>query len=588
MARTGTGEGIDRMLRIVGRIAGLGLVSGWLTLVCITGCGTDVEDPVVISVAGRTTLLSNLASTYDRINGGPTQWDHAAYDKRKDFTQLVANKEVLVAHARAVYMDDLSGREKLIFDRWLEKKAMEEFWPKVRASIEVPAAHIASVAEEMRNERKLRQAVCRYEEDARAIFARVQGGEQLETVAQEFAERNSENTTWVDIGWVNGPNLAGPIAKALFELDPNGGVAPPFETERYGWHVIECNGEQRIGLADVQAAADDLGTRLYQRDVVAGIVDSLTTYYSFEILEDGLGPVLRCFSAMYDSMNGERRSGVNPDFQALPPPYHRFAPEDLTLPLVRWSQGIMTVGDFVETLWKVDLDYWPTTGSEEKIATQVKRRMTRWALMEEAQKAKIMEDPEFAEKIRVRRDELFLDKFYSENIKAYGMNVTEGNVRSFWDKHQNEFRSRDLVGYGFIRFPEDSRDLAWRSYEQLQAGQQWPMVASDARMTNGRVLFEPQLDPTDGAPYPDLTAVALKYEPRADGAPVYTEPQLIGDTYVILRIYVRMRPNTLDFESARQYVLRDLQRRALEDSLMSALDVIAEEHGLKVDWDAIR
>ena len=113
-------------------------------------------------------------------------------------------------------------------------------------------------------------------------------------------------------------------------------------------------------------------------------------------------------------------------------------------------------------------------------------------------------------------------------------------------------------------------------------------AATQARKTNGYVMFESGLDPTWGPPHEDVTQVALSFEPQPDGTPTITEPQPIGDgELVILRVYFRRAPETLDFETARDFVARDLQRQLIETEVVGMLDRIKEKHSLEVNYDLI-
>ncbi|MBD3237478.1 MAG: hypothetical protein GF330_12300 [Candidatus Eisenbacteria bacterium] len=556
-----------------------------LGLVLGGGCGREQGDPWVLRLADREVPLSEIVFEFNRLHG-VNQWEVAPEDVRTEFVETYARKEVLVEKARQMY-PELPQREQMIFDRWLEKQAVAHFWRSFRQGIEVPESYIDSLAEVVAEERYLRHIICQYPDDAREIYAKIEGGADFEAVADEYRERNPNAIAYADVGFVNRPSLDPVIGEALFGLSDAGAVAEPCETQRYGWHVIRCDTIRTIDPETARLRAEQIGPENYRVKVVRERVEQMQKDYNFSVVRENLGPIQRRFRAMYDSLNADKREGKNVDYQALAPPIHRFPTEERVLPLVRWTGGEMTVGDFVNTLWKVDLDYWPTIGDANKMATQVIRRMHRWAFMEEAKKAGTLEDPEIARQMERKQDELYLDRFHEDKLRVYADQITEADVRAYWEANEEKYVSGDLVGYGFIRFPPDARDLAMRTYETVLAGTEFGMAATQARRSDERVVFEADVEPTNGPPYPELTAAAMAFEPDESG-PHVSEPVEVQGDWVIFRVYFRSHPRQLTFESAKEYVTRDVQRLAMEDSLLSMLDEYEEEFGLELNLGAIR
>jgi hypothetical protein len=557
-----------------------------LVLLVVAGCGREGGDPQIITLSGRGILLSDLVFEFDRLHGA-NQWEVAPEDFKRAFVETYARKELLVERAR-----DLCGetqqREQMILDRWIEKQAVARFWRSDRSAIEVPTRVIDSLAAVMRPERYLRHIICTYEDDAREIYAQARAGGDFREIADEHSERNPNAINYAEVGWVNRPSLDPVIGGVLFGLEKAGDIAEPCETERYGWHVVRLDSLRQIDTELARSRAEEIAPDDYRRSVIVARVAAMSEKYAFELVTENIGPIMRHFRAMYDSLSAAKQADVMLDYQALPPPLHRLGAEEGVLPLVRWSGGTFTVRDFVETLWKVDLDYWPTVGDVPKIGTQIMRRMTRWSFMKEARAAGTLEDPEFRRALERKRDELLLDRFHREYLETYGTSVTDDDVRDFWEANEEHYLSQDLVGYGFIRFGPDMKELAQRTSGELQGGVEWGMAATQARKTDGSVVFESMLDPTNGPPYPELTTLAMDYGPNESG-PVYTEPlQAAGGDWVILRVYFRSHPDALSFEQAADFVKRDLQRLAMEDSLLAMLDDLKESCGLEINWKAIR
>lgn len=561
-----------------------------LGVLAAAGCGRKESDPTVVSLDGRAVKLSELEAAYDRIHG-QNHWRNDSFEDRKQFAELVAKKEMLVRHARETVGGKLPPRQQMIRDRWLEKQIHGIFWPKVRAGIEIPAAHIDSLAREMTHERHLRHVLCRTEAMAQEILAKVRAGGDFLEIGREYAYQNlqSGDALYIDVGWVSRPQLVPQIAAVLFdELTTEGQVGGPVGIAGYGWHVVQLGGLNVRDAAEARPDAEKLADVLYRSRMMQRLIGGLQQQYAFQILPDGLAPLVTHFNAMHDSLNVLRSQGTLADFQTLAPPLWRFSAAERAIPLVRWSGGTFTVEDYVRTLWHVDLDYWPSTGDAERLKAQVDRRLVRWMLIAEAEKRGAMKDPEIVQTLTNKEDELFLDAYYDRTLAIYRENVSDADVQRHWQAHEQEYQTPDLVGYGYIRFPGDLRDLAQQTHAQVRAGTPWQEAAEAAHKLDERVDFEIALEPTSSGSYPQITTAALSFAPQADGSPTITEPLAVGSEWVILRVLSRQRPQVLPFADAAPRVRRDLQMRVLEDSLTATLGGLERRYHLRIDEKPLR
>jgi hypothetical protein len=562
-------------------LGALGLIVGLLS------CGRRAQDPVVIALDGRTVPVSELAFEYDRIVG-IDQWAKASPEARRKFVETYANKELMVRHAEKLYGPELTGRERIIFDRWYEKLIVPRYWKDWRERIPLRPEVADSLRAVLKEERFLRQFVSMDEDLARQVYERVRAGDDLESIGKEVARQNSDRSAWADVGWALRTRLADPVAAVLFDrLTRVGEVGEPARTERYGWHVIQLHGIRPADPAELEAEVDRNVRRICRGTAVSRHAEEITRKNAFRVVDASLAPLMRHFAEMYDSLNHRMRE-VAVDFQGLNPPVERFTAAELALPLVTWSGGTMTTGDFLESLRKIDLDFWPTTGDTAKIRMQIERRLDRLGQIWEAEAAKTADAPDIRADMRRKRQELYLDRFHRDHLEVYGRKITDEDVTRYWEKSGDAYRSRDLVAYGFLRFPPEAKDLATKTYNSLLGGTEWGMAATYARRADPNVLFEPRLDATDGPPYPEVTALAQKYDVKPDGSPTITEPLELGSDWVILRITFRARPETLTFENAKPYVRSDLQRLAMEDTLRLALEDLKKTLGLKINWNSIK
>jgi len=568
------------------RRSGFALAGALGLLVLLGGCAQESADPVVISHEGRQVPRSEIVFEYDRIHG-PGTWENAGADARRSFVDIYAQKELLVRNAEKEYGPELTGREGLIFDRWWEKQVNALYWKKWREAIPLRESVIDSLRTVLKEERYLRQAVCQDEKLAREIYQKASAGGDFEKLVRQYVERHPDQVSWADVKWVLRTRLADPIAVALFDkLQQTGQVAEPVHTQRYGWHVIQLHGIRPAEEAARDTEADLVARRIIRGAAIVRHSDELRKKYGGRVFAEGLEPIMRHFAAMYDSLQ-HNSPGATIDFQALEPPLHRFTAAERALPLSKWRDGTMNVGEFVATLRKIDLDFWPTVGDTAKIRFQIERRIDRLGQMAEAEVARTADDPGFQADVRRKRQELYLDRFHRDHLAIYGQRVTDADVAAYWQTHGTEYRSRDLVGYSFLRFPPEDKDLANRIHQELLKGTEWELAATQARRTDPNVISEGPLDPTDGPPFPDVTELALKYDVQPGGQPTFTEPIALDRDWVILRVTFRSHPESLTFEKARDFVRRDLQRLAMEDTLKTALEGLKKSLHLKINWKAI-
>ncbi len=575
------------MLRTALLLAG-SLVGGALGLALLpAGDAAAGQDPVVISLEGRSVPLSEIVALHERVQG-PGRWAGESFARRKEFAELVGKKELIVRHAREYLNHELPERESMTRIRWFEKWVMHHYLPELQLRVEVPPDVTDSIRLELTSERHLQHVISANRSLIEDVLRRVRAGEEMEAIVGAHNPEGGDALIYSDVSWVTRPQIDPEIGAVLFdELETVGQVGGPVQST-YGWHAVRLAGIRQVPPDEVSPQALAMTEGSYRSGVVQKRIDGWVEQYALKILDENLGPVVRIFNAVHDSLNTMRAQGDTPDYRALKPPLHRLAPQERSLPLVMWSGGLMTIGDYIDLLWTLDLDFWPTTGDADRIRSHVDRGINRWMVGREARKDGFFDDPDLLAGLSRKEDELFAEAFYRDNLAVYRDSVTGEDVRAWWASNKDHYLSQDLVGYGFIRFPGDQRDLAFGAHEQLSAGAQWRSIAGDARKADKRVDFEARLDPTADGMYPQITTAAMQFAPEPDGTPTLSEPIEIGGEWVILMVYYRAHPNTLSFEEAAPFVKRDLQRRILDERLDATLEDLKQRYNLRINEAALR
>jgi len=138
----------------------------------------------------------------------------------------------------------LAALEKqVIMQAFIEKKATSLVTDK-----ELKAAYDAKVAD-MKNEEEVRarHILVGTEEEAKAIVAQLQKGEDFEKIAKDKSTDKGSGTNGGDLGWFSKEKMVPEFADAAFKLK-KGEVSAPVKTA-FGWHVIRLE-DRRAMQAD--------------------------------------------------------------------------------------------------------------------------------------------------------------------------------------------------------------------------------------------------------------------------------------------------------------------------------------------------
>ncbi len=566
---------------------------GWLILVVglsglvVAGCGSKRERGV-IECTRRSVPLSEIVSEYNRLNGVDA-WTKADAEHRRQFVDTYSKKELILCDAAAAYGEELTGREKERYDRQRERRMVQRYLETAKGAVTFTSAEVDSITGLMKEQRHISDISCVEEADAREAYRRVLAGEDFDTVGRALAQQKPHLVTFNDRGWTTRPTLPKAIGDEIFKLASPGEVTPPFKTKSFGWLIVKYEAVRPFVQNWDQVARESFVRELRQREHMNKMAEDVDAKYALQIVKENLPPVVRVFSARFDSLSAANPSMMFNDASGVATlPLNKFTAQELALPLVRMTGGVWTIEDFVRSLANADPPYWPTSGTVEQISQQVMNRMLNWAWTKEALKSKIAEDPVFQAEMRREHDRQLLDKYYADRLKKYGAGVTEETMAAHWKEHATDYNKPEHVAYGFIRFPIDARDLAAQASAMLAQGAGWESVGSRMSATDKRVDFVAAVPASGAAPYPEIAEAAKKFDPLGDGSPNVTQPQEIDGMLVILRVTAHTYSEAVDYAYAKPFVRRDLEQMAVEDSLVAMLGQFAKRYDLKINWEMIR
>ncbi|HEX8417211.1 MAG TPA: peptidylprolyl isomerase [Methylobacterium sp.] len=156
-------------------------------------------------------------------------------------------------------------KDKLLLDEYLEREAKKAATPEAAKALYEQTVTAMKPEEEVHARHILVEA----EPEAKAIAARIKGGEDFAKVAAEASKDPGSKTEGGDLGWFTRERMVAPFAEAAFKMTA-GQVSDPIKTQ-FGWHVIKVE-EKRTKpvptFAEMKEQVDQYITRKAQQDLI--------------------------------------------------------------------------------------------------------------------------------------------------------------------------------------------------------------------------------------------------------------------------------------------------------------------------------
>lgn len=159
-------------------------------------------------------------------------------------------------------------RDKLMLDEYLEREVKKAVTPE--ASRKLYEETVKNLKPE--SEVRARHILVEVEEEAKAILARLKGGEDFVKVAGEVSKDPGSKTDGGDLGFFAKDRMVEPFAEAAFKLEP-GQLSEPVKSQ-FGWHVIRLE-EKRAkpvpAFEEMKEQVETYLTRKAQQDFVLAV-----------------------------------------------------------------------------------------------------------------------------------------------------------------------------------------------------------------------------------------------------------------------------------------------------------------------------
>jgi peptidyl-prolyl cis-trans isomerase C len=160
------------------------------------------------------------------------------------------------------------SRDKALVEEYLDRE--------VKKSVTAEAARklyddtVKSITPEP--EVRARHILVESEDEAKAVHARVKGGEDFNKVAAEASKDPGSKDEGGDLGFFAKDRMVEPFAEAAFKLEP-GQLSDPVKTQ-FGWHVIKVEEKRTKPIPAFEEMKEQVEAylgRKAQQDLIVGL-----------------------------------------------------------------------------------------------------------------------------------------------------------------------------------------------------------------------------------------------------------------------------------------------------------------------------
>jgi len=155
---------------------------------------------------------------------------------------------------RVAYM-----RDKLMLDEYLEREVKKSVTPEAARKLYDETVKNLKPEPEVR----ARHILVESEDEAKAILARLKGGEDFVKLAAEASKDPGSKADGGDLGFFTKDRMVEPFAEAALKLEP-GQLSEPVKSQ-FGWHVIRLEDKRTKALPAFEQMKDQIETYLTRK-----------------------------------------------------------------------------------------------------------------------------------------------------------------------------------------------------------------------------------------------------------------------------------------------------------------------------------
>lgn len=527
------------------------LLSGAVIL-AIAGCQKAPKD-VVAKVGKRYITIDDVNARFDPRWSRFTSFEDELQKKKDMLEQLVQDKLLLAGAYRAGLDKDstvLAAIEKSKNNLLLNVLYQKEVVEKVNLTDDDLMDYYKSLGEEVR----ARHILVKDKSLADSLYEAIKSGADFAELAEKFSEDPGSKKKGGDLGFFTRGRMVKEFEDAAFALDV-GEVSKPVKTQ-FGWHIIKLEEKRKRNQLPFEQQKDKLRQqlkRVRQQQLASAFVERVKEGAEVQLNPETAKLVIDRF-AQDTSKTG------------LPV----FSEEENSRTLMTYKYGSWTVSNFVEGLKKLPPYRRPAFSSDADLLDYCKNALIQELLVKYAEEQGIENSPEYKEKLTETIEREMLRKFKNDEIYSKAQ-VTDDELKSYYDEHQDEFMSPEQVNVREIQVATAAE--AEKLAKQAKAGGDFAKLAEEHTLRAAAKSRGGELGFFTEARYPELFRVAKDMKPGD-----ISDPIPAGGKYSIIQFIGKKEPEVKQFNLVKKRIENKLLRQKKEDVLKDWV----EEHKKKI------
>lgn len=475
------------MRTMMARLKSLGpavLIAFW-----VVGCSQ--QDPSIIAeMDGWSLSIDELRGHFERLYPRMPYEDSSCDSRQKLLHDLVHNELLLgMAHKQ---VDELSWPMARRIRNEREKLLVDGFFQNLWGSFAIDAEQHEEVLGKLSREVHLQRIVFPRIGKADSCYAEIAAGLAFEAAYKKYQPKVEARSTAFDMGWVSPETLPHKVVRKVFLQDAQvNQVITPTHTVR-GIVVMKVLGfrSQTFRPSQVEPIQQMLRVLCY-RDTLRVKSERLQEKEGFKVFEENFPVVNRCFNTYWDSLRLEHPQANRIAMLSYRSPLWNLGPEERDVPIYELGGRIGTAEDFLESLNNCDVEFWPGGPTREHRAREIKGRLERLMIEQEALRLGRAELPEVRAKLARLEDEAYLDDFFNRII-APTITVTPEEARAELEGNPNGYRIHERAAFTIMRFPPYAREtaLAFRAEHKDDTARDWALAGRAAADVDTNIVFE--------------------------------------------------------------------------------------------------
>ncbi|NOY78547.1 MAG: hypothetical protein GXO76_11825 [Calditrichaeota bacterium] len=300
-------------------------------------------------------------------------------------------------------------------------------------------------------------------QEAANILARLERGEDWDTIARETFRDKKLAQSGGDLGWVTWGDMDENLENTIYHLKPNEISAPV--RSRWGYHILEVLGVQK------QAIPSEYDFQTHKKDIVYKIrmrkERKLAGQYVKKIMEPK-HVILKGKAFHYLNQQFQQIFGKNP--KKLPPYMPNIFDREigqinsalqnhLNDTLLVFKGGHWTIGDFLQRLKNVPVMDRPHYENSKKLYNDIGVMIRNETLAKIALKRGYDRHAEARKEFEEKRDDVLYSKMMMVLLDT--INVTDEDVRKYYETHPQEFMDPAKVNIReiLVRYKSEAEKL---------------------------------------------------------------------------------------------------------------------------------